>query len=156
MTTTGYQVRWDLGGWLTPLCHPATTQHYLFSISFFSSFFFFLAKWMRQKFQHSRKLTQAVWKEVSVSRMGGSDEWDLGGWLTPLCHPATTQHYLFSISFFSSFFFPFCRKLTQAVWKEVSVSRMGGSDDAESDGVRLKEKTSPKRAIGSTKEPDRA
>lgn len=39
----------------------------------------FLAKWMRQKFQHSRKLTQAVWKEVSVSRMGGSDDAESDG-----------------------------------------------------------------------------
>ncbi|CAP96553.1 hypothetical protein PCH_Pc21g16560 [Penicillium rubens Wisconsin 54-1255] len=43
----------------------------------------FLAKWMRQKFQHSRKLTQAVWKEVSVSRMGGSDDAESDGDMLP-------------------------------------------------------------------------
>ena len=49
------------------------------SLAPWSFLLLFLAKWMRQKFQHSRKLTQAVWKEVSVSRMGGSDDAESDG-----------------------------------------------------------------------------
>jgi hypothetical protein len=69
---------------------------------------------MRQKFQHSRKLTQAVWKEVTL----------------PFFH-------LFFFFLFFSFFFPLNER-------HRSQHHQSHPFD-ESDGVRLKEKKRKKK-----------